>query len=176
LIVGVSSAPAREAAFPGLNGRKIVVEEIKLVGDAVYGHVATLNADGSGYGVLRPGPQMGRPRWSPDRKRLVASTGILGEIPSSIKVMNANGSQLRTVFGRAIQNRTDLSVGSPDWLPGGDRIAFLGHKGSRTGIYTIKTDGTGMRKLRTFSDPPLEKGGPTLTGLRASPDGRRFSA
>ena len=87
-----------------------MVEEIKLVGDAVYGHVATLNADGSGYGVLRPGPQMGRPRWSPDGKRLVASTGILGEIPSSIKVMNANGSQLRTVFGPFRTELTSLSV------------------------------------------------------------------
>jgi hypothetical protein len=45
-------------------------------------------------------------------------------------------------------------------------------KTSRTGIYTIKTDGTGMRKLRTFSDLPLEKGGPTLTGL-CGPE-RRF--
>jgi WD40-like Beta Propeller Repeat len=172
MALGASAAPAKEGVFPGRNGR-IALQELTLVGEQLVERTVTLNTDGSGYRALRP--KTARPRWSPDGKRLVFWAGLVfGDIPNSIRIMNANGSGHRIVFGKAAQIRMDLSVGYPNWLPGGD-IVFLGNKGSRTGIYRIHPDGTGMHRILRLADVAREHGGPTVRLLTVSPNGRRFA-
>jgi Tol biopolymer transport system component len=85
------------------------------------------------------------------------------------------GGKVTTIYSGRLSIRTELSVQAGDWMPDGKRIAFLGNKGSRTGIYTIGVDGKGQRKVRVFPDRPITAGGPTMGNLRVSPDGRRFA-
>jgi len=170
-----SSASAGESVFPGRNGKILIIKRCIYGPDggpaqAGCNRFMEMNADGSGVRSLRPMGKWYGHRWSPDGKRLVVATGIMGSMPSSISLINAQGGKASTVYGRALERRLDMSVGDPDWLPNGKRIAFLGHKGARTGIYTIALTGKGMRKVRVFSDQPE----PLIHTLRASPDGRRF--
>lgn len=135
-----------------------------------------MSADGSSFRLLSPNKKWFGSRLSPDGRRvLVHSGGSLGELPTSIAALNLAGGKAIPIYSGLLSIRTELSVAVGDWLPDGKRIAFLGNKGSRTGIYTIGVDGKGQRKVRVFSDRPIRLGGPTMNGLTASPDGRRFA-
>ena len=175
MALGVSAAPAREGAFPGRNG-KIALEELKIVGDAYYAHVATLTPTAPAIAST----DLGSSSAGPAGHRTVNGLSSAAH-PRRFRVdqiVNANGSGLKDVVGRSIQNRTELSVGSPDWLPDG-RIAFFGYnvgnKGPRARDLHDQAGRTLMRKVVPLADVPVERGGPTLARLRASPDGRRFA-
>ena len=99
------AAPAY-GAFPGANG--------KIAFHRVFdGGVYTVNADGSGLTRLAHGRQ---PAWSPDGRKIVYQSVLLGE--QGIYVMNADGTgQTRLTTGTADRE--------PVWSPDGSRIAFV---------------------------------------------------
>lgn len=82
------------------------------------------------------------PTWSPDGKHIAFVSERAG-IPGEIYIMNSDGTQVRRLTHNSAAE-TDLV-----WSPTGGRIAFV-HEvkgGGDRDIYSIKTDGTGLKNL-----------------------------
>ena len=62
---------------------------------------------------------------------------------SGIKVMNADGSNVRTV----VALRRGESAGFPCWSPDGQQLAFNGVLGGQRGIWRVNLDGSGLQFL-----------------------------
>jgi Tol biopolymer transport system component len=123
--------------FNGFNG------QVLNAGDRVEGgaQIAMINADGTGYHEVTSGVNNnGFPSMAPDGKRFVyRSFGPDGE---GLRIMN-----LET---RAITKLTEGYDNFPLWSPRGDLIMFSRAAEGDYEIYTIKPDGTGVKRL-TFS-------------------------
>jgi Tol biopolymer transport system component len=97
--------------------------------------------DGSGYTqVTRGASNNGFPSMAPDGKRFVYRT--FGPDGEGLRVMN-----LET---KAVTKLTDGYDNFPLWSPRGDLIMFSRQADGDYEIYTIKPDGTGLKRL-TFS-------------------------
>lgn len=108
-------------------------------------------------------------RWSPDGKKLVfwrASASEEGG-PTTVFIVNADGSGLHRL------TPWEMRAGDPDWSPKGNRIVFSTHPllqfptSGRSELYTMRPDGSGMRKLTGCG-----KNGPRATQPRWTPDGK----
>jgi len=66
-------------------------------------------------------------------------------VDSGIKVMNADGTNVRTVVALG---RNDWVAG-PSWSPDGQQLAFCGKRGTARGIWKVNLDGTGVQFLAT---------------------------
>jgi TolB protein len=123
--------------FNGFNGL------VLNAGDRVEGgaQIAMINADGSGYHEVTSGVNNnGFPSMAPDGKRFVyRSFGPDGE---GLRIMN-----LET---KAVTKLTEGYDNFPLWSPRGDLIMFSRAAEGDYEIYTIKPDGTGVKRL-TFS-------------------------
>jgi Tol biopolymer transport system component len=112
--------------------------------------IYVMNADGSGVRRLTSTGSGLRPRWSPDGQRLVFSwfqTSVAGTCCSRIAIINADGSDLRVLPSRGLQD------GDPEWSPDGRQLAFGRHVAATGGMMgynllgIINDDGTGERLL-----------------------------
>ncbi len=110
------------------------------------------------------GPYMiDRPVWSPDGTRIAFAvlTGIeQGRLLGNIYLINPDGS--------GCQRLTSLhSSYAPTWSPDGGRIAFSGGMGLDDGLYTVNSDGAGLKRLTDRR--------PTRGNIAWSPDGKRIA-
>ena len=101
------------------------------------------------------------PEWSPDGTHIgyTSEDGLDG--PSTIHVMSRDGSADRVIVGDS------GGLGHPelqDWSPDSENLLITGFEG-RTGLWTVRVDGTGQRFLR---GEPGDYG----SGAVYSPDGR----
>jgi Tol biopolymer transport system component len=126
-----------QAFFNGF-GSRITSREDRVEGGA---QVAVINQDGSGFREVTSGANNnGFPSMAPDGKRFVyRSFGPDGE---GLRIMN--------VETRVVTTLTDGYDNFPLWSPRGDLIMFSRLAAGDYEIYTIKPDGTGVRRL-TFS-------------------------
>jgi Tol biopolymer transport system component len=103
------------------------------------GQLALIHPDGTGYRLLTDGKaSSGFPSWSPDGKQLV------------FRVMDKGGEQglrILTLDGAKITKLTSDYDTFPVWSPRGDKIAFCSMRDGDFDIYTIRPDGTEVRKL-----------------------------
>jgi TolB protein len=109
-------------------------------------------------------------RWSPDGKRLVfwrANYESDGTVQTAVFIVNADGSGLHRL------TPWNMLAGDPDWSPKGDLIVFSTRPlvdfdtSGRSELYTMRPDGSGMRKLTGYG-----KDGPRATQPRWTPDGK----
>jgi Tol biopolymer transport system component len=110
-----------------------------------------------------------RPRWSPDGKKIVFSRLDKFGNGSAVFVVDADGQNLRQLSSATLPARY------PDWSPDGSRILFTSlittsvKQGSDTlmkvsqDVYTLRPDGTDMRRLTTDGNS---------IGATWTPDGR----
>ena len=138
IALALLSPGAALAAFPGENGRIAFTRD---------GDIFKMNPDGTDKARISTRPRFDdSPSWSPDGEK-IAFSGVVGG-NWDIYVMSADGSGLERITGSPAGDFT------PSWSPDGGRIAFTrqrGEEGNNTVcqscIYTIKVDGTGLRRL-----------------------------
>ena len=114
--------------------------EFHKPGDRVEGgaQLAIINADGTGFQELTAGPENNAfPSYSPDGTRLVFRT--FGKDGQGLRIMN-----LET---KAVTTLTAGYDNFPLWSPRGDLIMFARQVDGAYDIFTIKLDGTALKRL-----------------------------
>ncbi|MCU1330504.1 MAG: domain protein beta Propeller [Bryobacterales bacterium] len=114
--------------------------EFRKPGDRVEGgaQIALLNTDGSAFQELTSGDDNNAfPSWSPDGNRLVFRT--FGKNGQGLRIMN-----LET---KAVTTLTSDYDNFPLWSPRGDLIMFARQIVGAYDIFTIKPDGTALKRL-----------------------------
>ena len=100
--------------------------------------IAVINADGSGFQELTSGADNNAfPSYSPDGNRLVFRT--FGKNDQGLRIMN-----LET---RAVTTLTSGYDNFPLWSPRGDLIMFARQIDGAYDIFTIRPDGTSLKRL-----------------------------
>jgi TolB protein len=118
--------------------------EFMKPGDRIEGgaKVALVNADGTGFQELTNGAGNDAfPSFSPDGKRFVYRTFS----------REGNGLRIMDLDTKAVTNLTDGYDNFPLWSPRGDLIMFARLSGGTYDVYTIKPDGTSLRRLTNGS-------------------------
>ena len=105
------------------------------------------------------------PGWSPDG-RFIAFESIVGDGYFDIFAVEPRGGSPVNLTNNQTSN--DLS---PAWSPDGTRIAFVSQRGGEAGpygLYSMATDGSGLRRLYEVDDEECSR---RLRALAWSPDG-----
>jgi Tol biopolymer transport system component len=103
--------------------------------------IMTVHRDGSSVKDLTEGkPNAGFPSWSADGKEIVFRT--FGENEMGLRIVNLESGKVR-VLTTALDNL-------PEWSPDGSRILFTRKQDNNFDIYTIKPDGTDLKRLTDF--------------------------
>jgi hypothetical protein len=81
------------------------------------------------------------PSWSPDGKRLVTAAKAKRDATEGLYVMNADGTRVQRI------TPTTREAQYAAWSPAGDRIAFTYLEAGGFDLFTIRPDGSGLRRL-----------------------------
>jgi TolB protein len=114
--------------------------EFRKPGDRVEGgaQIAMINADGGGFQELTSGADNNAfPSYSPDGNRLVFRTFA----------KNDQGLRIMNLETRAVTALTSDYDNFPLWSPRGDLIMFARQIDGAYDIFTIKPDGTSLKRL-----------------------------
>ena len=124
-----------------------------------------MRADGTGQRQLTRGTAVAEePAWSPDGRTIVFRSSRNGGRTFDLFTIPVAGGAVRNLT----RNPAGVGALNPDWSPNGRLIVFQRTKdgsGAGTGLFTIRPDGTGLRRL-------------TIGGMDPawSPSGRRIAA
>jgi Tol biopolymer transport system component len=125
----------------------------------------TMLANGTGQKQLTRGTAVAEePSWSPDGKTIVLRSSSNGGRTFDLYTIPAAGGVARNVT----RNAGGVGALNPDWSPNGKLIVFQRMKngsGAGTGLYTIRPDGSGLRRLTIGGQDPAW-----------SPNGKRIAA
>jgi hypothetical protein len=113
-------------------------ESVIALVDVATGHVTELASTASKGNDA--------PHWSPDGTRLTFARQPGGPTPSTLFMVNVDGSDLHRFLP------PELYAIEPRWAPDGSQIAFFSddpNLASGGNIYAVGPDGTGLRRLTT---------------------------
>jgi Tol biopolymer transport system component len=102
------------------------------------GQLAVIHPDGSGLRLLTEGnASSGFPSWSSDGRQVVYR--VMGEGEEGLRILTLES-------GKITKLTSDYDT-FPVWSPRGDRIAFCSFRDGDFDIYTVRPDGSELRKL-----------------------------
>ena len=164
-------AGAKPEGWLGLSwspdGRRIAFEGMRGGARTIY----LVNIDGTNLRDLDlelGGPNArstGEPTWSPDGRKLAFSRFVFyGDRPAETTLWVAN-----VVTGRSWQITSGPGADDvrPAWSPHGDDIAFLRFEGTRSDVFVVGHDGTGLRQIT--NTPALREETPQWLPPRRTP-------
>ncbi|MFN2525486.1 MAG: TolB family protein [Actinomycetota bacterium] len=106
------------------------------------GPLGLIRPDGSGHRTLEvPGGGACVPHWSPDGKSILY-TAVSGDDPRDLWTIAPDGTGARNLTAGS---ESDHLFGV--WSPDGKRIAFLSDRDGSYKLYTMRSDGSNVRKL-----------------------------
>jgi Tol biopolymer transport system component len=123
--------------------------------------IVVINADGSGLHAFRLHGLNGEPSWSPDGRHVVWGTS------RGLAFANSDGGGLRQV-------RVAGFDGSPVFSPDGKRIVFRRREHRGESISVVNTNGSGLRRVRTFAGGLGDKIDWSADGSRIAYDSPSF--
>ena len=101
--------------------------------------IAIMNSDGTSLKILTKGDgNYGFPSWSPDERQIVFRAGSKDKGGLFIIDIETEKTKVLT---------TNNHDNFPSWSPAGNLIAFTSYRDGDYEIYTIKPDGTDLRRL-----------------------------
>jgi Tol biopolymer transport system component len=125
----------------------------------------TMLANGGGQRALTHGTSVTEePSWSPDGTTIVYRGSANGGRTFDLFAIPAAGGTARNIT----RNPAGVGALDPDWSPDGALIVFQRTKtgsGAGTGLYTIRPDGTGLKRLTVGGMDPAW-----------SPNGKKIAA
>jgi Tol biopolymer transport system component len=155
LALSVAFVSAGDAARPRIAGEIVFASErgSTLENSELY----SVRPDGSGRRALSPNPAGpdGGARWSPDGTHVAfwSERTVARKLVHGLYLMRADGRGLRLLTPRNLVVARDFDP--PSWSPDGTSIAFSADRGSRHGIWAIRSDGTRLRFLAAGGVGPL---------------------
>jgi Tol biopolymer transport system component len=147
-LIGAALAPAAEA-WPGANGAIVFQAYDRGGEDFARGlglRIAPLGASRSELAPLTEDPGDREPQVSPDGRRVVfvraSSTEPMSEAPSTLYVVNTDGTGLRAITDGRHHDR------EPAFSASGARVYFTRViPGHGTDIFSVGLDGAGLRRI-----------------------------
>jgi Tol biopolymer transport system component len=133
-------------SFPAWSpdGAKLAV----ATGGGYGGSIYVLSAVDDGTAPIRVQTSAADPAWSPDGARIafvsLSEDFDYGEDFEELRVMNADGSDVRAVTGG-----DSGSIQRPNWSPDGQRIAFSKCLNG-CDVYTVAADGSSLKRLTSL--------------------------
>jgi Tol biopolymer transport system component len=126
--------------------RLVFVWHQHSAGNLAWGHVAVMNADGTGLTVLGgPALQGLDPDWSPDGRQIAFSTWeqVNGALQGMMRlaIMNADGS------GQRLLGPNTLGAAEIAWSRTTGRIYFASNVLSSWQIFSVRPNGTDLRRI-----------------------------
>jgi Tol biopolymer transport system component len=151
--VAALAAATGDAAQAPIAGR--IVFATDRGGNVGNAEVYSVRLDGRGRRALsrNPGADAGA-AWSPDGRRIALLSERFegGRRVSALYVARSDGAAPRRLTPRSLTVAAD-SDGGLSWSPDGTRIAFDAVRGLQPGIWVVRADGSGLRKLAAGWDP-----------------------
>jgi Tol biopolymer transport system component len=162
LVLAISAFAGTATSMPksGPSGLIIFQKEGAAFGD---GQLFTLRPDGSHLRQLtRPPTSWVNADWSPDGTTIAFAHYLADRSP--VTLMDADGTNVREVTPAGYQD-------GPSFTPDGKSLVYTRDPGpTENGIWTIRIDGTGLRRLT--SNPFMRDGACGCDGgAKVSPDG-----
>lgn len=117
------------------DGKHIAYSLVNAAGANPSSAIYVMDPDGKNSKKLADGAV---PVWSPDGKRLLFSPMPTREGAPELKVMDADGTNVKTLAGKGF---------GPCWSPDGKHIAFTSEGNQRPAIFVMDADGSHVTQL-----------------------------
>jgi Tol biopolymer transport system component len=175
VVAAIAAATSSQATTPGRNGLIVYAQELR----GGY-QLFTIRPDGTGNRqITRVEGSAFFPEWSPNGKLIAFEHETRPGQPDanrSVALISARGTSLRelTPTGPEPQPAGRVRDGNPAFTPDGEQIVFVrSHGPADRGLWIMRTDGSGLRRLTRNPFPRVVDGGDLAPSV--SPDGKRVS-